>query len=159
MNFADQPGFLIGRPGEGAGTLRAGVKAAAAINDSQVPWATVVVRRLYGVAGGAHQDFSRFCFRFAWPSGEWGSLPIEGGVAAAYRREIEAAEDPIAHRTAIEDRLIALRDPFAAAEAFAVEDIVDPRETRPMLAEWLEMAYETELPSQLGLRVRYGMRP
>ena len=159
VNFADQPGFLIGRPGEGAGTLRAGVKAAAAINDSQVPWATVVVRRLYGVAGGAHQDFSRFCFRFAWPSGEWGSLPIEGGVAAAYRREIEAAEDPIAHRTAIEDRLIALRDPFAAAEAFAVEDIVDPRETRPMLAEWLEMAYETELPSQVGLRVRYGMRP
>ena len=159
VNFADQPGFLIGRPGEGAGTLRAGVKAAAAINDSQVPWATVVVRRLYGVAGGAHQDFSRFCFRFAWPSGEWGSLPIEGGVAAAYRREIEAAEDPIAHRTAIEERLIALRDPFAAAEAFAVEDIVDPRETRPMLAEWLETAYETELPSQVGLRVRYGMRP
>ena len=156
VNFADQPGFLIGRPGEGAGTLRAGVKAAAAINDSQVPWATVVVRRLYGVAGGAHQDFSRFCYRFAWPSGEWGSLPIEGGVAAAYRREIEAAEDPIAHRTAIEERLIALRDPFAAAEAFAVEDIVDPRETRPMLAEWLETAYETELPSQVGLRIRYG---
>ena len=159
VNFADQPGFLIGRPGEGAGTLRAGVKAAAAINDSQVPWATVVIRRLYGVAGGAHQDFSRFCFRFAWPSGEWGSLPIEGGVAAAYRREIEAADDPLAHRAAIEERLIALRDPFSAAEAFAVEDIVDPRDTRPMLAEWLQTAYETQLPSQLGLRVRYGMRP
>ena len=159
VNLADQPGFLIGRPGESAGTLRAGVKAAAAINDARVPWATVVVRRLYGVAGGAHQDFSRFCFRFAWPSGEWGSLPIEGGVAAAYRREIEAADDPIAHRTAIEERLIALRDPFSAAEAFAVEDIVDPRETRPMLAEWLTTAYETQLPSQLGVRVRYGMCP
>lgn len=159
VNLADQPGFLIGRPGETAGTLRAGVKAAAAINDSQVPWATVVVRRLYGVAGGAHQDFSRFCFRIAWPSGEWGSLPIEGGVAAAYRREIEAAEDPAAHRKAIEERLIALRDPFSAAEAFAVEDIIDPRDTRPMLAEWLKVAYETQLPSQLGVRVRYGMRP
>ncbi|MYB22977.1 MAG: hypothetical protein F4066_01005 [Chloroflexi bacterium] len=159
VNLADQPGFLIGRPGESAGTLRAGVKAAAAINDSRVPWATVVVRRLYGVAGGAHQDFSRFCFRIAWPSGEWGSLPIEGGVAAAYRREIEAAEDPVAHRAAIEERLIALRDPFSAAEAFAVEDIIDPRDTRPMLAEWLKIAYETQLPSQLGVRVRYGMRP
>ncbi len=159
VNLADQPGFLIGRPGESAGTLRAGVRAAAAISESQVPWATVVVRRLYGVAGGAHQDFGRFCYRFAWPSGEWGSLPIEGGVAAAYRREIEAAEDPIAHRAAIEERLIALRDPFSAAEAFAVEDIVDPRDTRPMLAEWLQTAYETQLPSQLGPRVRYGMRP
>ncbi|MCY3557136.1 MAG: hypothetical protein OXH13_00630 [Chloroflexi bacterium] len=159
VNLADQPGFLIGRPGESAGTLRAGVKAAAAINDSRVPWATVVVRRLYGVAGGAHQDFSRFCFRIAWPSGEWGSLPIEGGVAAAYRREIEAAEDPVAHRAAIEERLIALRDPFSAAEAFAVEDIIDPRDTRPLLAEWLQTAYETQLPSQLGVRVRYGMRP
>ena len=97
----------------------------------------MVVRRLYGVAGGAHQDFSRFCFRIAWPSAEWGSLPIEGGVDAAYRREIDAAPDPAARRKEIEQRLIALRSPFSAAEAFAVEDIVDPRDTRPMLAEWL----------------------
>ncbi len=159
VNFADQPGFLIGRPGEGVGTLRAGVRAAAAIDDSQVPWATVVVRRLYGVAGGAHQDFSRFCFRIAWPSAEWGSIPIEGGVAAAYRREIETADDPDAHRAEIEERLIALRSPFSAAEAYAVEDIIDPRDTRQMLAEWLAIAYETQLPSQLGVRVRYGMRP
>ena len=159
VNFADQPGFLIGRPGEGGGALRAGVRAAAAIDDSQVPWATVVVRRLYGVAGGAHQDFSRFCFRVAWPSAEWGSIPIEGGVAAAYRREIEEAEDSDAHRAEIEERLIALRSPFSAAEAFAVEDIIDPRDTRWMLAEWLATAYETQLPPQLGVRVRYGMRP
>ena len=159
VNFADQPGFLIGRPGEGVGTLRAGVRAAAAIDDSQIPWATVVVRRLYGVAGGAHQDFSRFCFRVAWPSAEWGSIPIEGGVAAAYRREIENAPDPDAHRARIEQRLIALRSVFSAAEAFAVEDIIDPRDTRQMLAEWLTTAYETQLPSQLGIRIRHGMRP
>ncbi len=159
VNFADQPGFLIGRPGEGVGTLRAGVRAAAAIDDSQVPWATVVVRRLYGVAGGAHQDFSRFCYRIAWPSAEWGSIPIEGGVAAAYRREIENAPDPTAHRAEIEERLISLRSPFSAAEAYAVEDIVDPRDTRRLLFEWLSTAYETQLPSQLGVRVRYGMRP
>ena len=159
VNFADQPGFLIGRPGEGVGTLRAGVRAAAAIDESQVPWATVVVRRLYGVAGGAHQDFSRFCFRVAWPSAEWGSIPIEGGVAAAYRREIENAPDPAKHRAEIEERLIALRSPFSAAEAFAVEDIIDPRDTRRLLAEWLAVAYETQLPTQLGVRIRYGMRP
>ena len=117
------------------------------------------MRRLYGVAGGAHQDFSRFCFRVAWPSAEWGSIPIEGGVAAAYRREIEDAPDPDAHRAEIEERLIALRSVFSAAEAFAVEDIIDPRDTRRLLAEWLETAYETQIPAQLGLRVRYGMRP
>ena len=159
INFADQPGFVIGRAGESEGTLRAGVRVACAIDESRVPWATVVVRRLYGVAGGIHQDFSRFCFRVAWPSGEWGSLPIEGGVAAAYRREIEAAPDPDARRTEIEERLIALRRPFAAAEAFAIEDMIDPRDTRPMLAEWLQIAYEQQLPTQLGIRTRYGMRP
>ena len=159
VNFADQPGFVIGRGGESEGTLRAGVRASCAIDDSRVPWATVVVRRLYGVAGGAHQDFSRFCFRIAWPSGEWGSLPIEGGVDAAYRREIEAAPDPAARRKEIEERLIALRSPFSAAEAFAVEDIVDPRDTRPLLAEWLGIAYAQQLPSQLGVRTLRGMRP
>ncbi|HJN93338.1 MAG TPA: propionyl-CoA carboxylase, partial [Dehalococcoidia bacterium] len=82
-----------------------------------------------------------------------------GGVAAAYRREIEAAPDPAARRQEIEEELIALRNPFSAAEAFAVEDIIDPRETRPMLAEWLQIAYEQELPPQVGVRVRYGMRP
>ena len=159
INFADQPGFVIGRAGESEGTLRAGVRASCAIDDSRVPWGTVVVRRLYGVAGGAHQDFSRFCFRIAWPSAEWGSLPIEGGVDAAYRREIDAAPDPAARRKEIEQRLIALRSPFSAAEAFAVEDIVDPRDTRPMLAEWLAIAYEQQLPSQVGIRTLHGMRP
>ena len=130
INFADQPGFVIGRAGESEGTLRAGVRASCAIDDSRVPWGTVVVRRLYGVAGGAHQDFSRFCFRIAWPSAEWGSLPIEGGVDAAYRREIDAAPDPAARRKEIEQRLIALRSPFSAAEAFAVEDIASTRARR-----------------------------
>jgi acetyl-CoA carboxylase carboxyltransferase component len=159
INFADQPGFVVGRAGESDGTLRAGVRVGCAIAECQVPWATVVVRRLYGVAGATHQDFSRFCFRIAWPSAEWGSLPIEGGVAAAYRREIEAAPDPDTRRTEIEERLIGLRNPFSTAEDFAIEDIVDPRDTRPMLAEWLQIAYEQQIPSQLGIRIRYGMRP
>lgn len=55
VNFADQPGFMIGLAAEAAGTLKQGVRAAIAMEAASVPWATVVVRRLYGVAGGAHQ--------------------------------------------------------------------------------------------------------
>jgi acetyl-CoA carboxylase carboxyltransferase component len=157
VNFADQPGFMIGLAAESAGTLKQGVRAAIAMEAASVPWATVVVRRLYGVAGAAHQAHDHFNFRIAWPSGEWGSLPIEGGVAAAYRREIEAADDPDAHRARLEEDMISVRSPFHTAEAVDIEDIIDPRDTRPMLAEWVALAYR-KLPVTLGRRLR-PMRP
>ena len=68
--------------------------------------------------------------RFGWPAGEWGGIPIEGGVAAAYRREIEAAPDPDAYREEIEERLLRLRSPFRAAHHGDVIDLIDPRDTR-----------------------------
>ena len=58
-----------------------------------MPWCTVIVRRLYGVAGQSHQAHTRWVYRFAWPSAEWDSIPMEGGIAAAYRREIESAPE------------------------------------------------------------------
>jgi acetyl-CoA carboxylase carboxyltransferase component len=91
--------------------------------------------------------------RYAWPSGDWGSLPIEGGVQAAYRREIEAAPDPAARRREIEERLNAFRSPFRTAESFGIEEIIDPRDTRPLLCEWVETAYGV-LPSELGPKRR-----
>jgi hypothetical protein len=80
--------------------------------------------------------------RYAWPSGDWGSLPIEGGLEAAYRRELEAAEDPEALRAEIAARLDAVRSPFRTAERFSVEEIIDPRDTRPLLCDWAERAHE-----------------
>ena len=157
INLADQPGFMVGKDAESAGTLKQGVRALTAIEEATIPWATVIVRRLYGVAGQAHQAHSRFVFRVAWPSGEWGSLPVEGGVAAAYRREIEAAADPVAYRRELEERLISMRSPFRTAEAMDIEDIIDPRDTRPILCNWLDRAYK-QLPRTLGRRAR-GMRP
>ena len=59
-----------------------------------VPWCTVIVRNSFGVAGVVHQPAGRFSMRYAWPSACWGSLPLEGGIEAAYRAEIEAAPDP-----------------------------------------------------------------
>ena len=76
---------------------------------------------------------------------------------AAYRREIEAAPDPDQRRREIEEMLNELRSPFRTAEAFGIEDIIDPRDTRPLLCDWIETAYE-RLPAHLGPKTR-GYRP
>ena len=141
-NFVDQPGFLIGTNAERAGTIRRGARALYAVHQATVPWVSVLVRKVYGVAGAGHGDGSRLNLRYAWPSGDWGSLPIAGGLEAAYRRELEAAEDPKALRDEIEARLNAVRSPFRTAERFSVEEIIDPRDTRPLLCDWAARAHE-----------------
>src|SRR3982751_3912630 len=90
----DCPGFMIGLEAEKAATIRHGVRAMAAVNQTTVPWCTIIVRNSFGVAGVVHQPADRFSLRYAWPSAYWGSLPLEGGIEAAYRAEIEAADDP-----------------------------------------------------------------
>lgn len=157
VNFVDQPGFLIGTAAERAGTARYGVRAMAAVYQATVPWVSIILRRVFGVAGAAHGNAQGLNLRYAWPSGDWGSLPIEGGVMAAYRRDIEASPDPEARRSEIEAMLNELRSPFRTAEAFGVEEIIDPRDTRQLLCEWVETAYEV-LPSELGPK-RRGCRP
>src|SRR5205085_11644707 len=92
--LCDCPGFLIGLEAEKSAVIRHGVRAMAAMNQSSIPWCTVIVRNSFGVAGAAHQPGGRFSLRYAWLSARWGSLPLEGGIEAAYRAEIDAAADP-----------------------------------------------------------------
>ncbi len=158
VNFADNPGFMIGPAAEASGTLRLGARALCAMDASTIPWATVLVRKAYGVAGAAHQPYNRFVYRVVWPSGEWGSIPIEGGVQAAYRREIENSPDPAKRRQEIEDELIAIRTPFGALEAFNAEEMIDPRDTRPLLCEFVEDAQEI-IRTQLGPTSRIPYLP
>ncbi len=136
--LADEPGFMIGSAAETAGTIRYGVEAICATVRSRVPWATVIVRKTYGVAAAAH--FGPRGEVYAWPSAEAGALPIEGGVAVAFRREIEAAEDPEALRRELEERLSRGKSPFPRAESFGVHDLIDPRETRSRLCAWVALA-------------------
>ena len=104
-------------------------------------------------------DASRLNLRYAWPSGNWGSLPLAGGLEAAYRRELEAAEDPVALRAEIEARLDAVSSPFRTAERFLVEEIIDPRDTRRMLCDWAERAHElVRQEIAAGPKTR-GLRP
>jgi len=141
VHFVDNPGFMIGTAAETAGTIRYGVAAMNAIYRATVPLACVVVRRAYGIAGAAMSDGDAFQYRFAWPSGDWGSLPIEGGIEVAYKSEIEAADDPVAKLAEIRERLNRVRSPFRTAELFRIEDIIDPRDTRPLLCEFAELAW------------------
>jgi acetyl-CoA carboxylase carboxyltransferase component len=93
------------------------------------------------MAGSAHANLSRHKWRYAWPSGDWGSLPISGGLEAAYKSELEASKDPKALLKDIQTRLNLVRSPFRTAEKFGIEDIIDPRDTRPLLCEFVEAAY------------------
>lgn len=155
VNFVDQPGFMIGPDAEAKGTIRYGMAAVCAAVESSVPWASVQVHKGFGVATAAH--YSEDNYIVAWPSVETGALPLEGGVAVAFHKQIEAAGDPQAAREEIEARLRQNRSPFRAAESFAVHELIDPRETRPVLAEWVE-SIQTRLGTLIGT-TSFGFRP
>ena len=155
INFLDQPGFMIGPEAESAGTIRYGMAAVAAGAQASIPWAVVQVHKGFGVATAAH--YAPGAYVLAWPSVETGPLPLEGGVAVAFRRELANAEDPVAKRKALEDRLRSARSPFPAAESFAVHELIDPRETRPHLCRWVEWI-QPQLETLKG-PVRFAMRP
>jgi acetyl-CoA carboxylase carboxyltransferase component len=93
--------------------------------------------------------------RYAWPSAWWGSLPLEGGIEAAYRAELDAAEDRDAALAEIEARLNELRSPLRTAETFWVEEIIDPCDTRRLLCEFADLAEPLRKPD----RAAFGMRP
>jgi propionyl-CoA carboxylase beta chain len=143
VHLVDQPGFVIGTASEAAGVVRHGARALAAVEQSQVPWASVLVRRCFGVAGAGHRPLGRWSYRVAWPSGDWGSLPVEGGLEVAFKRLLADSPDAAALKEEIAGRLEAVRSPFRTAEAFLVEEIVDPADTRPLLCDWVEQAYAT----------------
>lgn len=92
-----------------------------------MPSAEIIIRRVFGVGGAGMTNRHRFTRRYAWPSADWGSLPIEGGIEAAYRRDLEASDGPAALFEEIRKRLDAIRSPFRTAEHFGIEEIIDPK--------------------------------
>ena len=155
VNFVDQPGFMIGPEAERNGTIRYGMAAVAAAAQASIPWAAIQVHKGFGVATAAHYAPDNYVL--AWPSVESGALPLEGGVAVAFHREIAAAEDPDAKRRELEDRLRSARSPYPRAESFAVHELIDPRETRPVLCRWIDWI-QPRLEELKG-PTRFPMRP
>ena len=156
--LVDVPGFMVGKDAEAAATLREGMRSVYVGLQASVPMYTVVIRKCYGMAGMGATDKNGLDLKIAWPTAEWGSLPVEGGVAAAFRREIAAAADPKAREQEIEAELRELASPFRTAEAFGVEEIVDPRETRPYLCRFIDAA-QGRLKTTVGQKPKYGVRP
>jgi acetyl-CoA carboxylase carboxyltransferase component len=154
VNFVDIPGFIIGPDAEKAGTIRHGAKALAAMYQSEVPQCSIMVRKSFGVAGAGHMNHTRLHYRYCWPSGDWGSLPIEGGIEAAYRAELEASPEPKQLLSEIEERLNRYRSPFRTAETFMAEEIIDPRDTRPLLCEFANLSAKLRKPGPRAAPMR-----
>ena len=154
VHLVDCPGFLIGKQSEEDATIRFGSSALAALGQATVPFCSVVIRKAFGVAGAANTKPGSYHFRFAWPSGDWGSLPIEGGIEVAYKAELAEAEDYDAHLAKIRERLNRVRSPFRSAEYFEIEEIIDPRDTRPNLCRWVELAYRALKPGAVAFTYR-----
>lgn len=149
VSFIDEPGFAIGLAAEKAGTIRAGMNVMFAVLESSVPWFACVVRRSYGVAQGIHLGPAATVV--AWPSAKSGALPVESGVALAFHKEIAAAADPEAKRIELETEMELAQSILPRAEDLGVHDLIDPRETRPMLCQWIR-----EIQPALAEHVRNG---
>jgi len=154
VHLEDCPGFLIGKQSEEDATIRFGSQALAALGQANVPFCCVVIRKAFGVAGAANHKPGSHHIRVAWPSGDWGSLPIEGGIEVAYKAELAEVADYDAHLEKIRARLNRVRSPFRSAEYFEIEEIIDPRDTRQVLCRWIKLARHAlrAQPAQFGYR-------
>ena len=137
----DVPGFMVGTKVEQAGIIRHGAKMLYAVSRATVPKVTVVIRKAYGAGyyvmnGRAYEPD----LIVAWPSAEISVMGPEGAVNIIFRKQIEASEDPDATRAEMIDGIRKTIDPYIAAGNALVDDIIDPRETRPTVIRALEMA-------------------
>jgi acetyl-CoA carboxylase carboxyltransferase component len=155
IHFEDCPGFLIGKQSEQDATVRYGTEVLVALREAQMPYCTVVVRKAFGIAGAANRKPGSESMRMAWPSGDWGSLPLEGGLEVAYKAELAASDAPDELKARITDRLNRLRSPHRSAEFYEIEQIIDPLDTRPILCDWVRLARRTLKPSAPS----WGYRP
>jgi acetyl-CoA carboxylase carboxyltransferase component len=137
----DVPGFMVGTKVEEAGIIRHGAKMLHAVANATVPKITVVIRKAYGagyyvMCGRAYEPD----LIVAWPSAEISVMGAEGAVEIIFRKQVEAAEDPAAKRTELIEGFRKIIDIYVAAGNSMVDDVIDPRETRPVVCRALEMA-------------------
>jgi propionyl-CoA carboxylase beta chain len=151
LTFVDVPGFLPGTSQEWGGVIRHGAKLLYAYAEATVPKLAVITRKAYG---GAYDVMSskhiRADFNLAWPTAEIAVMGPEGAVNIIARKEIESAADPQARRAELsEDYRERFANPYVAAERGYVDDVIEPRRTRPVLIDALETALTKQEPRPL----------
>ena len=159
VSFMDTPGVMTGPQSEREGALRAGMTIAHSYAFARVPLLTVALHKGIGygacVMGGYGAGQSTV---LAWPTADFNAIPLESGIQAAYRADLEAAEDPAALRAELEAAFGKLCGAFPAAEQMKIDDIIDPRETRPRLIAALERAlHRRHAPAEPAMR--HGILP
>jgi methylmalonyl-CoA decarboxylase subunit alpha len=137
----DVPGFMVGTKVEEAGIIRHGAKMLQAVANATVPKVTVITRKAYGagyyvMCGRAYEPD----LIVAWPTAEISVMGAEGAVEIIFRRQVEEAEDPAARRRQLIDDYRKIIDVYIAAGNDMIDDVIDPRETRPVICRALEMA-------------------
>ncbi|KAF2825256.1 ClpP/crotonase [Ophiobolus disseminans] len=165
VQFVDVPGYAIGTVAERTATMRHGVTLAATYYSTTMPIFSVIVRRVYGVAGGIMLDCRDPRMRVAWPSGVWGSLPLEGGIEVGHSFELKEIErkEGRAKRderyAELENEYKRLMNPVRTANHFGIEEIIDPAYTRRTCCEWVSHMYESLLPQRVMERVAGKLQP
>ncbi len=147
--FSDMPGLMIGPDAERSGVLRRSARAIQAMHTATVPVVTVNVRRAFGLGHHVCGSPDGLQIKLAWPTTilGFGGMPVEGGAAAQFKHEIEAADDPAAKLREIEERLRSKLSVWRTAEQFSAEDVLDPRETRRVVYRWLDPAFRSQRPA------------
>ena len=154
LNLVDNPGFAVGVEHERTSTIRKGGQWMVAFAQIDVPIFTVLMRRSFGVAGNNYATpLGRASMRVAWPAADVGGIPPEGGIEAAYKRQLAEAADPAALRAEINARIESVRGPVGPLNRFQLEEMIDPRDTRRLVCEWVDTAYRlVRQPANLDSR-------
>ncbi|KAL4890323.1 carboxyl transferase [Aspergillus ambiguus] len=162
LQFIDVPGYAIGTVAERTGTMRWGVELGKAYHATTMPIFNVITRRAYGVAGGLMIGARDPVMQVAWPSGQWGSLPLEGGIEVGHRHELREAEKvgkKAERYQELEEEYRRLMNPVRTANAFGVEEIIDPKDTRQVCCAWAKHVYKVMMAERLGDRAAGKIHP
>ena len=151
VHLVDQPGFVIGAAAEQAATIRHGARALAAVYQAQVPWCSVILRRVFGVGGAAHTDHTRVELPRRVAVGRLGLAAAGGRHRGRLPGRARGGGRPRCRlRAEIDERMNAIRSPFSTAGAFGVEEIIDPRDTRRFLCEFADLAAPLRRPGPVS---------
>lgn len=158
-------GYAIGTVAERSAVMKWGVALGAAYYTSTTPIFTVLTRRAYGVAGGIMLDSREPWMRIAWPSANWGSLPLDGGIEVGHRHELKtireqaekerpgSGEEAFRKRyKELDEMYVRLMNPIRTANVFNVEEIVDPKDTRRICCRWAKEMYGVVMQERLADR-------
>ena len=154
VHLVDVPGFVIGVEAEKAGTIRYGARALAAIYQAKVPWCSMIIRKVFGVAGAGHTPHHRAALPLRLAVGRLGLAAGRGRDRGGLPRRARAAPDRDKLRDEIEERLNRYRSPFRTAETFLIEEIIDPRDTRPLLCEFANLTAKLREPGPVATPMR-----